>query len=836
MARLLDRMRSPAVGPVALFLLPFVVYGRFIAGDELYNADVFLAYRPAHAWLAEGLRHGHVPLWTDAILGGFPIAFSEYGWFSPLNWLPLIALGGHAGYYAAAALNVGLASVAAYALARDLDASPLAAMLAGVVYSQSLFVAGGAPLLNQGPAYGALPAALLAVRWGFAGRAGAAPVLGLIVALTLLGSHPQLAIVALAPPALCALWLGLRGPRRAPLLTLGGGGALGAMVCALRYLPTLPMVAASERAGGLSLDASAVGSVLPHALLAGLLTPSLQAPRYLTPQWSAYVGALPLALALAARGRSRRWLAVLAVAGVVVALGSLTPVFWLLQRTPLLTYFRDPSRFLLWTVLGIALLSAAGLDRVVATTRDRTARAMVRVAVCGVLPVAMAIASTMALRAAESRGVPWILLNTVGEVGQRDFPQEHYAALAARTWLTLKRSVDPRDPALLVPLISLLLASVWWAHFRGRRHGHAIALVCAALPLLAYGQLRLPAVPRGVVSEIPITAQTSSEATTDTPARTLSWLPLAADLENRVQLEGAGLDANVASYRLLKRLLAPNFGLLQGVAQLDGYENLMTREQGVLTAALGSERTSTNSPLALVRQRLPERRRLIGERWGLAEAAAVGVVLSVERLQPTFWPPAARFEPGLVHAERGVPSVTAFRMTRPARRAYVTGSWRTAASADDAARMLAADDMDGIVATVITVGAGDAQIRPRPTAPATFSGGASITRYAEREVELDVAADTDALLVLLDARAPGWTATVSGARAEILTANVAFRAIEIPAGQHRVTFVYTPPYWGASLALSASAAVVLLGWSVRVLARERGRFSRRSPDAGAADR
>ena len=97
-------LRSEWLAPVALLLLPFVVYWRFLRGDELANADVFLAYRPAHAWLAAALRAGHLPLWNPYLLGGFPLAFSEYGWFSPLNWAPLVLFGPHTGFYLAVAL------------------------------------------------------------------------------------------------------------------------------------------------------------------------------------------------------------------------------------------------------------------------------------------------------------------------------------------------------------------------------------------------------------------------------------------------------------------------------------------------------------------------------------------------------------------------------------------------------------------------------------------------------------------------------------------------------------------------------------------------------------
>ena len=89
--------RGRTAAPASCCFVPFIL------GDELANADVFLAYRPGHAWLAEGLRGGGIPFWNPYLLGGFPLAFTEYGWFSPLNWAPLLLLGPHTGFYLAVA-------------------------------------------------------------------------------------------------------------------------------------------------------------------------------------------------------------------------------------------------------------------------------------------------------------------------------------------------------------------------------------------------------------------------------------------------------------------------------------------------------------------------------------------------------------------------------------------------------------------------------------------------------------------------------------------------------------------------------------------------------------
>jgi len=207
------------------------------------------------------------------------------------------------------------------------------------------------------------------------------------------------------------------------------------------------------------------------------------------------------------------------------------------------------------------------------------------------------------------------------------------------------------------------------------------------------------------------------------------------------------------------------------------------------------------------------------------EAAGVRTLLSVARLQPSFWPAAWVFEPAAVRAEKGVPSVTAFRLTHPAPRAYVAASWRTAESADAAARLLFADEVDGLPATVITRVAGV----DLPPAPPAVTGRlvaptVEITRDQEQLVELIVNTDAEALLVLLDANAPGWRATVTGAPAPIYTANVAFRAVAVPAGRHVVRFEYRPPGWGAALALTTSGSAVLVLWAIWVLSSGGGRF------------
>lgn len=81
-------------------------------------------------------------------------------------------------------------------------------------------------------------------------------------------------------------------------------------------------------------------------------------------------------------------------------------------------------------------------------------------------------------------------------------------------------------------------------------------------------------------------------------------------------------------------------------------------------------------------------------------------------------------------------------------------------------------------------------------------------KYAPEHVHLRVHANASTALVLSDAYAPGWKATLDGADTKIYPALVAARGVVVPAGEHEVEFTYATP----RLALGATAS--LLGWLI----------------------
>jgi hypothetical protein len=80
---------------------------------------------------------------------------------------------------------------------------------------------------------------------------------------------------------------------------------------------------------------------------------------------------------------------------------------------------------------------------------------------------------------------------------------------------------------------------------------------------------------------------------------------------------------------------------------------------------------------------------------------------------------------------------------------------------------------------------------PGSAAPGSESS-ARILRYANTEVDVEVNAPAGGFLLLTDVWHPWWRARVDGRPAEILKADVVFRAVEVGPGMHRVEFVFEP--------------------------------------------
>lgn len=90
-------------------------------------------------------------------------------------------------------------------------------------------------------------------------------------------------------------------------------------------------------------------------------------------------------------------------------------------------------------------------------------------------------------------------------------------------------------------------------------------------------------------------------------------------------------------------------------------------------------------------------------------------------------------------------------------------------------------------------------------------GTARIVSELPERIIIDEEAPVPSRLVLADTWFPGWQATVDGSEVEIGRAHGVFRAVDIPAGPHRVTFSYRPLSFRVGLISSACGLALWCG-------------------------
>jgi hypothetical protein len=99
----------------------------------------------------------------------------------------------------------------------------------------------------------------------------------------------------------------------------------------------------------------------------------------------------------------------------------------------------------------------------------------------------------------------------------------------------------------------------------------------------------------------------------------------------------------------------------------------------------------------------------------------------------------------------------------------------------------------------------------------SFQASARIVGRGTDRLEIQTEANAPGHLVVREAFAPGWRAFVNGRPTPTLRGNGLFRAVEVPAGSHRVTMRYRPPLALAGLVVSLAGVLVAVALGIRGL-------------------
>lgn len=371
----------------AIISFTIVFFWRVIVAADLTFITWYDNVAQYYAWmhrLADGWRTLTPPLWDFTTDAGTPfVGELQTAVFYPLNILFVWIVGRPSvlalDWLIAIHFAIGWYGFATFL--RLLGTSRLAALFGGAVWMLT------GPVMNRAVGQANIFAGLVYLPWvaacflaAFRARTDAVPFLALVggtfLGLALLAGHPQPAVHALFFLLAVAVWTAVHasGSRKHPvgrivvILSLMGFATLCAS--AIQLLPSveyferaLRWVGLTDPVAGLSIVPSEARRLyeLEWRHLRSLFDVVIEGPDggtlYIT--WPAV--ALSVIGSFAAQ--PARWLAAGCVAvGLLLALGSQTPVGWVNDHVPGLRSIREPVRNLCLYQAGMAMLAGLGVD------------------------------------------------------------------------------------------------------------------------------------------------------------------------------------------------------------------------------------------------------------------------------------------------------------------------------------------------------------------------------------------------------------------------------------------------------------------------------------------
>lgn len=762
-----SRTATELTVPALLGLVVCAFFHRAMLGERFFAVDFYQTFVPLRSILAEAWAHG-IPAWTGRLGNGAPLlANPAYGVFYPPN---LLYLGADAAR-SMTVLTVAhfiVGGVGAWRLARRFELSRAAAWVAaaGFVLSGPAVSSTAYPNLSWPLAW--LPWALVAHDEAVRGRTGKG-IAGLALcwfSMVSMGDPVVLAAALLGSALLASrdIWSrparSIAAPGVAALLALVLSSPL--LVAILRYAPQ------SVRGAGFKADGIVQWSLHPLLLVGTFLPnpfgdPSLSGPAGFWADALAfdrgkpllaglYVGGLTLSLAvLGALRRSRyrgillAWLVVL----VALALGKYGPIYPVLRDMPGFDALRYPTKWIVPAMLPLALLAASGLDAIAASASAATTSRRAPFVFLGVLSV-LALLSACSMAGLETR------LAALSSQPQLSIDRVPLPLHVRSTWLSA-------TSWSAIPVALALLTLVFGARTRA---ASALLPIVAALVTL------------DVALANPSLAPTVRKDFYDVPAAAAAIFQDPAGHE-RVFVEDIG-----QSGRPLYHVHPPASPEAAARPHREGLAAYVGASVG-LNLAFNPD-TEAFSPIAYARAGVLTRGAPQREKLMLLGAAGATHIVTYQpfespSLEPIATIPGAYNLPLLVYRNplampraRIVPRLTAYDSD--------AGFIHLVQSApDDLFRHTALVERQALQAAGLADGNG-----------ALREGGtATIVQEDGRSLIVQVAGP-GGYLIVSDTLAPGWTAQVDDLPATLLRADLAFRAVPVPEGTHRVAMLYNP--------------------------------------------
>lgn len=362
------------------FLLSLCFFWRvWVQGYVLFFGDNLLHIGPNMQFWKDQVAQGQIPLWNPYILTGVPhLANPATNTLSPINFFFFLF---DNVYVAITWLSVCFVVVTAwgmYQFLKSVQLSDTSAFIGGLVFGFSGTTLAAVNDLNSLQAIGCIPWILwLTQRLVVTPKPSRLAWLSLGLAMQIVSGHPQYAYytwLLVGVYLLVNLRLAL-GPKLGYLI---GAFGLGFGLAAIQLVPFWELTQQTYRPDTTEFGQSNAVEIfdLPRFLLGNFYgswqhgdswgpRAPLEIGRADTQGFVGLIALILAAIALAQmRNKQTLFWAGLSLLSLLLALGSLTPVYGLFRLLPLFDKFRSPERILIIYTLAIAILASYGFEYV----------------------------------------------------------------------------------------------------------------------------------------------------------------------------------------------------------------------------------------------------------------------------------------------------------------------------------------------------------------------------------------------------------------------------------------------------------------------------------------
>jgi hypothetical protein len=728
------------------------------SGRTLAWRDTASLFAPLRGLVVEALRELRLPLWNPHEALGIPLfAQMIHGVLHPVSVVAAFVAPG-SGTDALVVAHVALAALGAGLLARTLGASAAGAAAAALGYALSGYVLGMSAVLTYLAAGATAPWTLAAMRLAGEGRRWGIAATGAALAAQHFAGDPQWTVVAVAVGAALALDAG--GGRG--LVRAATGVVVGTAVAAVQLAPAWAFLGETRRAGSLT-DAERVQWALSPWRLVETVAPGLFGAR------PGETLASPVFLWLG--GPTGPGLSIPFVQSVFIGAPVLALALAAVRASRTARLLGGAALVLLWMALGFHGGAEQALRAVPVWSAFRYTEKLVGPVTLCVCVLAGLGADRIARRPSGHHAVAW--LSAGG------------AATLAAAALVLMPSLEVLAPAGAPP-VAVHAARLALAGGLGNAAAGMLALgLLAALPRRS-GRLAAAYGPA-------VAALVFAQSAAASPYALRAGAPGARDPRPLQALRAEG-----AVTRIETPLDDPPYRTPTPLDEADREVAVRSR-LGAAPYAVPSRIDQVNTYTGL----LPRRLRLLGNAfgpdvWRAMRRYAVTHVVLKEAADEGQAAEAAE----AVHGGTPVASWPEWRISGWAvpHRPWCTfaeGVVR-AAGEREALDALVAAELAGIPRVVV-----EAPER----APAGPGRVLTATRGLDR-VRVEAEGE-DGVLVVNDAWAPGWYATIDGRPVPIWRADFLVRAVPWPAGRHVLEMRYAPPEVALGEAISIAGLLAL---------------------------